>query len=303
MQNKDIEAIVQESIRKTFSENGHTPSVKKPAPKKSKPKTLTEKAKSSVKASVAVLKEALVSLPKGFLLKTEKLSARTKEAHEVIYKAHVDAFNKSSSELDGINKDQSNSYHSPYRNVSMDVTCNLNATKLHELYFGNISDLNSEISMDSVPYIKLARDFGTFDAWQFDFIACCMSAREGFAVTVWEPYKKVYMNVVVDGYGNGIPLGAVPVVAMDMFAHSYYKDYANDKKSYVVAMMRELNWSVIEARMVVAERSNLHDLWKIMPLVNSQPEAMLSAAEMAEPTPVEPVPPHAAENPHNVQTQ
>lgn len=304
MKNNDFETLVKESINNTFSKSGHIP---KPQKKLSRPKTkkpLLEKVITKTKQNVAILKEvALVTLPKGFLLKTEHLSARTKEAHEVIYKAYIDAFNKSSSQLSGVNKEEANSYHSSYRSVSKDETRNLNAVKLHELYFGNISDLNSEVSMDSVPYIKFARNFGTFDQWQFDFIAACMASQEGFALTVWEPYQKVYMNVIIDGDDNGIPLGTIPVLAMDMHSHAYYKDYANDKKSYIVAMMRELNWSVVEARMVVAERSQLHDLWKIMPLVNSQPEAMLSAAELAQPKPVEPVPAHAAQNPNNVRTQ
>ena len=40
------------------------------------------------------------------------------------------------------------------------------------MYFENISDLNSTVSVDSLSYMRLARDFGTFDDWQKDFIAC-----------------------------------------------------------------------------------------------------------------------------------
>lgn len=289
MKPADLQQLVSESIKSTFEKSGPT----KSQPKKKPAKPLKE---SRVKSTLGIIKEAIVTLPKGFLLKTEKLSARTKEAHEVIYKKYVDLSNKSSSELDGVSREEANSLHSAYKNVSCDLTKTLNGVKFHELYFSNISDLASEISMDSVPYIKLSRNFGTFEKWQYDFIATCMSSCSGWAMTVFDPYKNVYMNVIVDGDTVGLPLGAIPVIVMDMHEHAFYKDYADDKKSYIVAMMRELNWNVIEARMTVAERANLHDLWKIMPLVNSQPEAMLSAAEMAEPTPVEPVPAHAAQN-------
>jgi len=38
-----------------------------------------------------------------------------------------------------------------------------------------------------------------------------------------------------------------------MWEHAYYKDYLNDKKSYLIAQMREFNWNVIEERVKKAE--------------------------------------------------
>jgi superoxide dismutase len=35
---------------------------------------------------------------------------------------------------------------------------------------------------------------------------------------------------------------------MDTWQHAYYRDYLNDVRSYTVAMMKELNWSVINRR-------------------------------------------------------
>lgn len=205
-----------------------------------------------------------------------------------VYQGFVEAFNKTSSVLGSADKQNANPRDSQYRTASMDNGYNFNGLKLHELHFGNISDLNSQISLDSVPYIKLGRDFGTFENWQFDFMAACMSSRSGWAMTVWEPYRRVYMNIVVDDNNVGIPLGAVPVIVLDMNEHAYCADYNNERKPYVVAMMRELNWAVIEARMTVAERSQLADLWQIFPLTNDRPEVMLSTASAnAMPAPIE----------------
>lgn len=283
---KSLEKLIEESVKKTFSDSGIVGSPQKPFSQEKKP-TILER----TKAGMSSLKEALIASPKGFLLKTERLSAKTKEAHEILYKAYVDAFNKASSQLDAVSREESNSTFSNYRNVSRDVTANLNSIKLHEMYFGNISDLNSEISLDAIPYIKISRDFGSFENWQYDFIAACMAAKNGWALTVYDTYKKAYMNIVVDDNMNGLPLGAIPIIVIDMWEHAYFKDYLNDKKSYIVAMMRELNWNVIEARITVAERSQLGDLWQIVPIVNGRPELMLSAAEAAEPVPVQAVPP------------
>jgi superoxide dismutase len=44
------------------------------------------------------------------------------------------------------------------------------------------------------------------------------------------------------------------VIVMDVWQHAYYKDYLRDVKTYTVAMMKELNWTVIEDRFKKAER-------------------------------------------------
>lgn len=278
----DMEKIVNESLERVMPAN-------RPAQTVAKPKMVV--AETVKKAVGKVISEGMVVTPKGFLLKTEKLSAKTKEMHELIYKACVTAYNKASMVLDAASKEEANSSFSNYRSASMDSVYNLNGVKLHELYLGNISDLDSAITLDSIPYIKISRDYGTFENWQLDFMAACMSSRNGWALTVYDPFKRGYTNIVVDDCDRGLPLGAIPVIAMDMNEHAYNRDYGIDKRSYIVAMMREFNWAVIEARIIVAERSQLQDLWQIVPLVNSQPTVMLNtAAAQAAPVPVEPVP-------------
>jgi Fe-Mn family superoxide dismutase len=55
-------------------------------------------------------------------------------------------------------------------------------------------------------------------------------------------------------------IGIYPLIVVDMWEHAYYKDYQTDKQSYLVAMMRELNWNVIEERFLKAEA--LHEVMK-----------------------------------------
>jgi len=102
-------------------------------------------------------------------------------------------------------------------------------------------------------YMRLERDFGSFDEWQRDFIACAMSARNGWALTVYNSFLKRYVNVVVDLHSLNVPLSSYPVIVMDVWEHAYYRDYLNDRKKYVFAMMKELNWEIIDDRFQRAE--------------------------------------------------
>ena len=200
------------------------------------------------------LNEALVAQPKSFKENTEFLSTKTKTAHKELYEGYIENFNKVSAKLDAVDRSDVNSNSSDFRSLKIDETYNMNAVYLHELYFANISDLTSQITMDSLAYMRLARDFGDFDKWQNDFIACCLSSRCGWAITYYNIFTQTYMNTFVDLHSLQVPVGCIPVLVMDVWQHAYYRDYLSDVKTFTYAMMKEINWGVVEDRVKKAEK-------------------------------------------------
>jgi len=199
------------------------------------------------------LNESLVAQKKPFDLKTDFLSDGNIQNHIELYEGYVQTFNRISSELDSVDK-EANSNHSTFKNLKHDETYNLNGAYLHELYFANIGDPNSQITMDSLSYMRLSRDFGSFDAWQKDFIACCQSSRCGWAITYLNTYTQTLMNCVIDLHSQNVPVGMFPVVVMDLWQHAYYKDYLKDSKTYTNAMMKQFRWPVIEKRILKSDK-------------------------------------------------
>ena len=200
------------------------------------------------------INEALVAQSKSYSIPTESLSQANKKAHIDLYEQYVKDFNRISAELDAAPRANSNSNHSKFRSLKIDETFNLNAVYLHELYFANIGDPQSEITMDTLSFMRLERDFGSFDEWQRDFLACAGASRSGWVVTGYNIFTRTYMNCVVDLHSENIPVGLIPVIVLDVWQHSYYKDYLNNLTDYVVNMMREFNWKVIEGRFERAEK-------------------------------------------------
>lgn len=271
-----LDGEIKRAVKDTLEAKGLVTEKTNRLPEAAKPvSTLLTNA---AKKAVNTLKEGFTLIPKSHMMKTEKLSDGTKSSHDKLYKGYVEAFNKVTTALIAADKNEVKSTASSYRSLKTDEIYNFNGVKLHELYFANISDVNSEIRVDSLPYMRLAREWGTFEAWQEDFIATCMASRNGWGLTVWEPYRDVYMNVTIDSHDTNIPVGSIPVIVMDMWEHAYFKDYMTDKKGYIFSMMKELNWDVIEARMTVCENCKLSTLYKIEPLTNPKPDAMLNAA-------------------------
>lgn len=211
------------------------------------------KAKKIIKDSLKIsktnnLNESFVAQLKKFNLITDFLSDKNIDNHLELYKNYIENFNKTSIELDSVDRSDINKNHSNYRSIKIDETFNLNGAYLHELYFSNICDSNSQINMDTLSYMRLNRDFGTFDDWQKDFMACALSARNGWAITYLNIYTQSYMNCFIDLHSQQVPAGMYPVIVMDMWDHAYYKDYMKDSKTYLIAMMKQLNWNVIEER-------------------------------------------------------
>lgn len=216
----------------------------------------------------------MMTAPKPYVQKTEKLSNATKQAHETLYRKYIEDFNKVQMSLQGASR--TSDYYG-LRSLYQTRTFLLNAIKLHELYFSNISDLQSELSINSLTYTKLVDCFGSFDAWQQDFIACCLTAREGWAITYFDPYLKTYTNCVVDSHDLSIPVGCVPLIVMDMWSHAYFHDYGTDKKHYVYNMMKELNWTVIESRFEAISASLLNSVFSMKPMLDTEQNSLVSA--------------------------
>ena len=200
------------------------------------------------------ISESYVAQAKHFNLATEFLSSANKRNHQELYDQYVKDFNQISAELDTVDRDNASSNHSRYRSLKIDETYNLNGAYLHELYFSNIGDSQSKITQDSLSFMRLNRDFGTFDNWQRDFLACAKSARCGWAITYLNIYTQSYMNCFVDLHSENVPVGMYPVIVLDVWQHAYYKDYLKDISTYLTAMMKQLRWNVIEKRFEKADK-------------------------------------------------
>tara|TARA_X000000950_G_C13720552_1_gene580039 strand:- start:102 stop:788 length:687 start_codon:yes stop_codon:yes gene_type:complete len=203
---------------------------------------------------VKKLKEAYVTQAKKFKLPTEFLSDKVKTARQKDFEAYVDALNETSARLDTASREDANNSASEFRQLKVDEVYCLNASFMRAFHFENISDLQSELSMDSLSFMRLERDFGSFDDWQKDFIACGMSSRDGYALTAYNAFLGRYMNVCVDGESENVPVGCFPIICLDVSEGAYFKDYLDDRKTYIVAMMKELNWEKIEERIKKSEK-------------------------------------------------
>lgn len=224
----DLEKIVRDSIIKTGLKNNVLPTQEN-------------------------LSEAYVAQQKSFKQVSELVSQKTKQAHADLYKNWLESLNSISAQLDAVDK-TTDSANSKFANLKTTEARCLNAVWLHELYFANCFDPHSEITMDSKSYLRIERDFGTFDDWQKDFIACAMSSQNGWAICGYNMFLQKYTNTIVTLESQDVMIGFYPTIVVDVHEHAYARDYLADKKSFVISQMREFNWNVIEERFNKADQ-------------------------------------------------
>lgn len=200
------------------------------------------------------INEAYVTKPKKFDLRTSYLSDTAKRASQKEFEEFVAALNRVSAELDGADRTLAGNKSSKFRSLKIDETHCMNAAFLRALHFENIDSLNSSITMDTMAFIRLERDFGSFDDWQKDFIACCMSSRDGYAVLGYSMFLKRYMNFVIDNEAENVPVGMIPIIVLDVNTAAYSQDYPGKRREYIHAMMKEFDWAKIEKRLRKAEK-------------------------------------------------
>lgn len=213
-----------------------------------------EVAKATRGLTVGHLKEAYVGSPKTYGTPAEILSEKTKKAHKELYETYVSNMNNVSAQLDTVNRGDVNPGYSEFAYLKTAESFNVNATWLHELYFAATFDPRSDIEVDSKTFMRLERDFGSFDDWQRDFIACAMAAGEGWAVTAYSTYLRRYVNTVIRGHSQDVMLGLHPIIVLDMWSHSYYRDYLGDKQNYILSSMTSIDWTIVEDRLNVCEK-------------------------------------------------
>ena len=203
---------------------------------------LKKAVKETVQTTKPLLEEAYVAEQKPFKQVSDLVSQKTKDMHAGLYKNYIESLNSVSAKLDTTDRSEANPRHSDFKSLKLDEAYNLNAVWLHELYFANCFDPHSEIVMDSQAYLRLQRDFGTFDAWQKDFMATAMASGNGWAVCGYHMFLRRFVNMIVSHHSGDVMLGVFPVIVVDMWEHSYTRDYLSDKKSYLVSQMKEFNW-------------------------------------------------------------
>lgn len=117
----------------------------------------------------------------------------------------------------------------------------------HEYYFGSLEGGPHEISKDSPLYKKIVEWTGSFDLFLQIFKNLATTRGIGWAMLGYDKKTDTMIQYWVDEQHFGHLVDVQPIIALDMWEHSYVADYQpSGKKKYVDDFFANLNWEVIE---------------------------------------------------------
>ena len=116
----------------------------------------------------------------------------------------------------------------------------------HELYFGALEGTAEALSSDSVLSQKISEDFGSFENWLSDFKTLAKTRGIGWAILYYDKNTNTLLNSWVDEQHLGHLVGLTPIVALDMWEHSFVADYQpSGKAQYIDDYMSQINWDFV----------------------------------------------------------
>lgn len=179
--------------------------------------------------------------------KLDGISDKTNEIHHgKLYTGYVKKANEVSERLaqlrDEIVADKApggNTTYSELRALKLGETFAVNGVYLHEWFFGVLGgdgDYNKGPELAGA----ISEKWGSVGNFIKYFTETAMAAR-GWAVLAWDLHEGRLKQYNGDFHDHAV-WGCIPVLALDVYEHAYFIDHGSDRKAYIQAFFKNLDW-------------------------------------------------------------
>jgi superoxide dismutase, Fe-Mn family len=180
------------------------------------------------------------------------ISAKTNDIHHgKLYAGYVNKRNEIEQKLREADLSSANQIYSEWRGLKEGETFAANGMILHECFFSILGgDGNAEGTE-----IKQAieGEWGSWDRFIDEFKATAMAAR-GWSILAFDSSDNRLHIYGADAQNHGGVWGSTVLLPCDVYEHSYVIDYGSDRKTYVEAFLKNVDWKRVEERYLKARR-------------------------------------------------
>jgi Fe-Mn family superoxide dismutase len=175
------------------------------------------------------------------------ISARTIEEHLKLYAGYVKHVNVIHENINELKTDsEKNAY--ALAEVQRRLGFEFGGMKNHEAYFTQFEGGAKEVPAGKFADMVSAQ-WGSFEAFLAQAKATAMTRGIGWMMVYFDAQAKQLVMTWVDEQHIGQLPEVTVVLALDMWEHSYMLDYVpSQKKDYLEAFFKNLNWEVVASR-------------------------------------------------------
>ena len=159
-----------------------------------------------------------------------------------------------------------------------------NSMLLHEVYFDCLGEGGGG-DPDGLLAEAITRDFGSLARWRAEFVAMgkALGGGSGWVMLTRSPRDGRLCNVWSADHTHSLA-GGTPLLALDMYEHSYHLDFGSNAAGYVDAFMANVAWSQVAARWAGAAfqaRPNTVDAPTARAMLDADPDLLVIDARLA----------------------
>jgi superoxide dismutase, Fe-Mn family len=116
----------------------------------------------------------------------------------------------------------------------------MNSMILHELFFDGLGEPSEP---QAALQEALTRDIDSVEQWRSEFVALgkALGGGSGWLLLSWSPRDRKLINQWASDHCHTLA-GGTPILALDMYEHSYHMDFGAKAGSYVDTFMEAIRW-------------------------------------------------------------
>lgn len=176
------------------------------------------------------------------------ISDRTIEEHLKLYAGYVKHTNLILEKISELSEDTEKNIYT-IGELKRRLGFEFGGMRNHEYYFSQFEGETKAINTDSKLYTKICSGWESYEKWLSEFKTLAMTRGIGWAILYYDETNDNLINTWVGEQHEGHLTGLKPILALDMWEHSYMLDVApSQKKEYVEAFFENVNWEVVEGR-------------------------------------------------------
>ena len=163
-------------------------------------------------------------------------------------KHHLAYVNGANAALEKLEKFRKGEMEIDVKATMRDLSFNMSGHVLHSIFWPNMKP-NGGGNFGGKIADQIVADFGSFDAFKKEFSAAAKTCEgNGWAALTWHEETKQLLVVQLEKHNLNAIAGAKPLLVLDVWEHSFYLQYLNDKGSYVDNWWKVINWDDAEKR-------------------------------------------------------
>lgn len=140
-----------------------------------------------------------------------------------------------------------------YGDLKREELVRIGSVVLHEIYFGN---LGSDGKAAGEILNALKQTWGSYELWEAEFkrTGNALGGGSGWVILAHNFHTGELHNYWSWDHMHNAPFSR-PLLAMDMYEHSYQMDYGAAAGKYIDAFMQNVNWEEVSHRFTAAQKA------------------------------------------------